>query len=488
MKKIILILGIIFLLIGVSIVSSTDNRVKDNPTTINISKSLEVTKYVKSDEMIAYAYILYSGSSGHPEGPCYFYLDDPGTLYSIGDESHYKVFSGGTWTTDDQWLLCDNVNLWEIDPETGSIAAIGGQGGNGLAWDPVYDRLYGTDKRGKWLFEYDPETGEQDYIGSHNQPDKTMIGLAINSEGICYAWDALYNGNSTLYTVDLETGEATEYAGFRQPLVYAQDGAFDWDTSILWFTAYYNYSYSFLAYWDFDTDEFIEVGTFEGDAELATCAIPYGIIARFTWIPAHPNPNETILFNASKSYAHYNTITLYEWDWDNDGIFDENHTEPITTHSWSEEGKYLVTLRVTDNTSLTGMKTKTVRVYNQPPETPIVDGPAHGKPGIDYNYTFVSTDQDGDDIWYHISWGDKEIIYIYGPYPSGEEITLSYNWSEKGTFVISCWARDIYDSISNVSTLKVTMPRDKSTSISPLLRFLERYPLLNLLLQKLTFL
>ena len=112
---------------------------------------------------------------------------------------------------------------------------------------------------------------------------------------------------------------------------------------------------------------------------------------------------------------------------------------------------------------------------NHPPEAPTISGPIKGNPGVEYNYTFVTTDPDGDDVWYHICWGDKEIIYIYGPYPSGEEITLSYNWSEKGTYIISCWARDIYDAESNITTLEVTMPRNKVIN-KPVMQFLQNYP------------
>ena len=56
---------------------------------------------------------------------------------------------------------------------------------------------------------------------------------------------------------------------------------------------------------------------------------------------------------------------MYEWDWDDDGIYDENHTYPTTTYSWSEEGSYPVTLRVTDNESAHDYNTKTI-IVNEP--------------------------------------------------------------------------------------------------------------------------
>ena len=65
-----------------------------------------------------------------------------------------------------------------------------------------------------------------------------------------------------------------------------------------------------------------------------------------------PVIDEIISFDASSSYdgdcaGAY--IVLYEWDFDFDGTFVADSTEPIASHSYSMEGVYQVQLRVTDN-------------------------------------------------------------------------------------------------------------------------------------------
>jgi len=119
---------------------------------------------------------------------------------------------------------------------------------------------------------------------------------------------------------------------------------------------------------------------------------------------------------------------------------------------------------------------------NTSPNAPEIDGPSRGRPDIYYEYNFVVTDPDGDDIWYNIGWGDKEVIYIYGPYPSGEEIMISYSWSEKGSYNITCWASDMFDNTSNVSSLEIIIPRTRTTKTVWHQWFLDYFLLLERLL------
>lgn len=113
--------------------------------------------------------------------------------------------------------------------------------------------------------------------------------------------------------------------------------------------------------------------------------------------------------------------------------------------------------------------------YSSAPNAPDIDGPAKGKPEIEYDYTFVTTDPDGDNVSYYIDWGDDQIEEWIGPYPSGQEVTLSHAWSEEGTYLIQAKAKDVYGVESDWGTLEVNIPRKRVAFASLLQQLLERY-------------
>ena len=119
---------------------------------------------------------------------------------------------------------------------------------------------------------------------------------------------------------------------------------------------------------------------------------------------------------------------------------------------------------------------------------PVIDGPTHGRVGIPYDYTFMSIDDNCNDLIYYINWGDDTTSETYGP--SGENVTLSHTWTSEGTFVIKAKAKDIFGGESDWGTFAVTIPRDKTIN-KPLLQFLQfhhnLFPLLKKLLQQLGF-
>ncbi len=85
-------------------------------------------------------------------------------------------------------------------------------------------------------------------------------------------------------------------------------------------------------------------------------------LADFSWMPDKPNIHQSILFNASASHDPDGTIVSYEWDWNNDGVYEESHTSSTAIHSWATQGSYPVAVRVTDDDAATGAIAKTVTV------------------------------------------------------------------------------------------------------------------------------
>jgi len=85
-------------------------------------------------------------------------------------------------------------------------------------------------------------------------------------------------------------------------------------------------------------------------------------IASFIWLPSNPTANNTITFDASASTDLDGTLSLYEWDWNTDGVYEESQSTPTTSYSWAQAGNYSTTLRVTDNNGATTTKTITVPV------------------------------------------------------------------------------------------------------------------------------
>lgn len=114
---------------------------------------------------------------------------------------------------------------------------------------------------------------------------------------------------------------------------------------------------------------------------------------------------------------------------------------------------------------------------NNPPETPRITGPQNGKKGETYTYTFETTDQDNEDIYYYVDWGDGTNTGWLGPYQSGTELTLAHTWMFQGTYPLKAKAKDEQGKESNWATLEVTMPKNHQISFIQWINY--HFPYLN---------
>ena len=120
--------------------------------------------------------------------------------------------------------------------------------------------------------------------------------------------------------------------------------------------------------------------------------------------------------------------------------------------------------------------------YNQPPDTPNIQGKINGKIGIDYTYTFTASDPDSDQIFYYVEWGDGTKSGWLGPYYSSEPLTLSHSWTEKDIYTIKCKAKDVYEVQSNWGYLEVSMPHNTLLSFPILNWLIQQFPIFQRLL------
>lgn len=99
---------------------------------------------------------------------------------------------------------------------------------------------------------------------------------------------------------------------------------------------------------------------------------------------ANPNPSYPdmpIMFNPtcsdhSETGKDIGDLVLFEWDWDNDGVYDQSTATPAEVdHEFSCASVpcvYPVTLRVTDDEGLTATATRDINITN-PPHPPVAD-------------------------------------------------------------------------------------------------------------------
>jgi hypothetical protein len=83
-------------------------------------------------------------------------------------------------------------------------------------------------------------------------------------------------------------------------------------------------------------------------------------VASYTFTPSDPVAGESISFDGSGSSDSDGSITNYEWDWTNDGSFED--TGETATHTYSSSGDYTAALRVTDDDEGQSVYTETVSV------------------------------------------------------------------------------------------------------------------------------
>ena len=113
----------------------------------------------------------------------------------------------------------------------------------------------------------------------------------------------------------------------------------------------------------------------------------------------------TIRIDGSGSYATNGAIVSYEWDFNQDGVYDLKTTQPTFNHTFTTEFDGVLTLRVTDSNGKTNTATTLLTVSDDGDSTP---REFDNCPDV-YNYSQIDSDGDGignecDDTPFPFEW------------------------------------------------------------------------------------
>ncbi len=185
--------------------------------------------------------------------------------------------------------------------------------------------------------------------------------------------------------------------------------------------------------------------------------------------------NETVIFYSYYSYDPDGYIVGYNWDFENDSIFDTDWIEDvIITHKYSKPGNYIVTLQVKDNIGAIASTYHKIKIIEIEP-TKQLPVPKIEAPDLRYTNESINFSSNG-------SYDPDGVIVNYSwDFGDGSNISFFENpihiYSNPGNYTVILMVRD-NDNLRNGIAKKIIIV-DKEKEEKPKKK---EYPLLLLLL------
>ena len=184
---------------------------------------------------------------------------------------------------------------------------------------------------------------------------------------------------------------------------------------------------------------------------------------------------------------------VYYWvDWGDETNSDwvgpySSGANAIISHTYTNNGIYEIKAKAKDiNNGESGWSnTHKTTIGNLGPNTPEISGPTSGKVRTALEYTFTATDPNEDNLYYFIRWGDGSTEDWFGPYTSGQEVKMSHSWKKEGNWIIEAKVKDISGLESDWARLEISIPRTRQSFNQLLTNILQRFPIINTLIENL---
>ncbi|MBN2066611.1 MAG: PKD domain-containing protein [Candidatus Thermoplasmatota archaeon] len=173
--------------------------------------------------------------------------------------------------------------------------------------------------------------------------------------------------------------------------------------------------------------------------------------------------NQSATFSATATDPEEESI-YYLFDWGDGstsgwvGPYPSGETGSVS-HEWKQLGDYNVRVKARDQwgaaSDWSDVSVISI-IENSPPALPTVTGPGVGFGEIEF--TISTADPNDHDVLYYVSWDDGTNTGWFGPYTSGEEVTVSHVWQTSGKYTINVRSRDFIGDKSGWTKHTILIP------------------------------
>jgi hypothetical protein len=359
--------------------------------------------------------------------------------------------------------------------------------------------------------------GSEAYVAEAFAEGWNIVGV-LNTDMISYAITEnngdnliVYENSASEWLYTYTNNVNTKYSSYIDLILHHGGSTWGSDHNSFW-----DYGYNALFYFEYtetpyyhtsgDTIEHINATYAKKNARLiyATLAelAEAQPLSKPPATPTKPDGPEVLIKDVE---ATFESTTIdpegeqiyYMFDW-GDGNFSDwigpyaSGETGEASHNWSNLGDYEVRAIAKDIHSVQSNWSEPhiiSIIENLPPANPTIKGPSWGLGGKKYDFTFISSDPNGHNIYYKIDWDDDSNTGWIGPFNSGEVISLNHSWNKKGEYLIKAWAKDIFGGESGQASFRIKiLTNDKSLQknkgynnqlfIQLLEKLIDRFPLL----------
>jgi len=448
---------------GILLHYANNNRITNN-TVLSSTYSQGIALYHSGDNTIASNTVnlnheegIWLWSTSNNNSIYNNYFNNTNNAYDLGNNTWNITKTAGTNIIGGSWL---GGNYWS--DYTGEDLD-----GDGLG-DMPYDIHGGSNQDMHPLVELTNETP----VADANGPYTGIVGDSVHFDG-----SDSYDPDGTIISYNWDFGDGHIGTGVKPSHKYSSSGTYDITLTVT------------------DDDGLT-------DTNDTTVVITHGNPPSVQLI--YPTGGEILKDTVTiEWYAHDSKdgdnlpIYLYYFDEDDNWYQINDVLENTGEYDWDTtklpDGTYELLIQAVDSDGNIGHDSSEpfeidnhYEPENEPPNKPNKpSGETSGKAGEEYTYSTTTTDPDGDQVWYKWDWGDETSGWD-GPYDSGDTVTASHIWDEKGDYNIKVKAKDVHGEESPWSDpLPITMPKNKAINLFLLFleRLIERFPILERILQ-----